>query len=65
MDVLKRETDSHRRGYVARALGNTGAPASLPALEEALKAETNPGAQGEMRGAIHRLKAKPAVNARH
>ncbi len=57
VDVLKRETDHHRRGYVARALGSTGDPASLPALEEALKAETDAGAQGEMRGAISRLKA--------
>jgi HEAT repeat protein len=55
--VLKHETDAHRRGYVARALGNTGDPASLPAVEEALKAETDSGAQGEMRGAISKLKA--------
>jgi HEAT repeat protein len=57
VEVLKRETDSHRRGYVARALGNTADPASLPALEAALEKETDPGAQGEMRGAIARLKA--------
>jgi HEAT repeat protein len=57
VSVLKHETDAHRRGYVARALGSTGDPASLPVLEEALKAETDPGAQGEMRGAISRLKA--------
>jgi HEAT repeat protein len=57
VNVLKHETDGHRRGYVARALGNTGDPASLPVLEEALKAETDPSAQGEMRGAISRLKA--------
>jgi HEAT repeat protein len=55
--VLKHETDAHRRGYVARALGNTGDPASLPAVEEALKAETDSGAEGEMRGAISKLKA--------
>jgi HEAT repeat protein len=55
--VFKAETDAHRRGYVARALGNTGDPASLPVLEEALKVETDPGAQGEMRGAINKLKA--------
>ncbi len=61
VEVLKHETDAHRRGYVARALGNTGDPASLPVLEAALKAETDPGAQGEMRGAISRLKANPAV----
>ncbi len=59
--VLKLETDAHRRGYVARSLGNTGDPASLPILEEALKVETDPGAQGEMRGAINRLKPKPAA----
>lgn len=58
VEVLKHETDSHRRGYVARALGSTGDPASLPALEAALKIETDAGAQGEMRGAISRLKAK-------
>ena len=56
--VLEKETDPHRRGYVARALGNTGDPDSLPALEKALKNETDPGAQGEMRGAIQRLKGK-------
>ncbi|MCE9561492.1 MAG: HEAT repeat domain-containing protein [Planctomycetes bacterium] len=57
--VLEKETDAHRRGYVARALGNTGDTASLPALEKALKAETDPGAQGEIRGAIQKLKPKP------
>jgi HEAT repeat protein len=57
VDVLKLETDGHRRGYVARALGTTGDPASLPVLEEALKGESDPGAKGEMRGAISRLKA--------
>ena len=57
VNVLKLETDHHRRGYVARALGNTADPASLPALEAALEKETDPGAQGEMRGAISRLKA--------
>lgn len=56
VNVLKLETDHHRRGYVARALGTTADPASLPALEAALKEETDPGAQGEMRGAIARLK---------
>jgi HEAT repeat protein len=58
VEVLKRDTDSHRRGYVARALGNTGDPASLPALYAALEKETDPGAQGEMRGAISRLGGK-------
>lgn len=57
--VLEKETDAHRRGYIARALGNTGDPASLPALEKALKNETDKGAQGEMRGAIQKLKPKP------
>lgn len=57
VQVLKLETDHHRRGYVARALGNTGDPASLPALQAALEMETDPGAKGEMRGAISRLKA--------
>lgn len=60
VDVLKLETDHHRRGYVARALGNTADPASLPALEAALEKETDPGVQGEMRGAISRLKALSA-----
>lgn len=54
--VLKLETDHHRRGYVARALGNTADPASLPALEAALEIETDAGAKGEMQGAIARLK---------
>ena len=58
--VLQLETDHHRRGYVARALGSTADPASLPALEAALKEETDPGAQGEMRGAIARLKGLTA-----
>ena len=57
VDVLQRETDHHRRGYVARALGNVGDPAALPALEAALNSETDPDARGEMRGAIGRLKA--------
>ncbi len=57
VNVLKLETDHHRRGYVARALGSTADPASLPVLEAALEKETDPGAQGEMRGAIARLKA--------
>lgn len=60
VDVLKRETDPHRRGYVARALGMTGDPASLPALLAALEKETDPGAKGEMSGAINRLKAEAA-----
>lgn len=63
VDVLKRETDPHRRGYVARALGNTGDPASLPVLQAALEKETDAGAQGEMRGAVSRLKALAAKNA--
>lgn len=60
VEVLKLETDHHRRGYVARALGNTGDPASLPALIAALEKETDAGVQGEMRGAISRLKPKVA-----
>jgi HEAT repeat protein len=58
VEVLNRETDQHRRGYVARALGNTGDPASLPALYAALENETDTTAQGEMRGAINRLGGK-------
>lgn len=53
--VLEKSTDSHHRGYIARALGNTGDPASLPALCKALEKETDAGARGEMRGAITRL----------
>lgn len=56
--VLEKSTDSHHRGYIARALGNTGDPASLPALYKALARETDPGARGEMRGAISRLGGK-------
>ena len=56
--VLERATDAHLRGYIARALGNTGDPASLPALYKALERETDPGARGEMLGAINRLGGK-------
>jgi len=57
--VLEQETDPHRRGYIARSLGTTGDPASLPALYKAIKKETDGGAKGEMRGAIGRLGGKP------
>ena len=57
--VLEKETDAQRRGYVARALGNVGDAEFLPVLEKALKKETDPGAQGEMRGAIQKLRGKP------
>lgn len=56
--VLEKEPDGHRRGYVARALGNVGDPAFLAALEAALKKETDTSAQGEMRGAIKKLRSK-------
>ena len=56
--VLERATDAHHRGYIARALGNTGDPASLPPLYKALQTETDPGARGEMLGAISRLGGK-------
>jgi HEAT repeat protein len=59
VQVLGRETDPHRRGYIARSLGNTGDPESLPALYQALKKETDEGARGEMRGAIGKLGGKP------
>jgi HEAT repeat protein len=59
LEVLEKETDGHRRGYIARALGNTGDPNSLPALQKALKKETDSAAQGEMRGAIQKLGGKP------
>src|SRR5579872_3922798 len=42
VEVLEREMDGHRRGYIARALGNTGDPNSLPVLQKALKKETDP-----------------------
>ncbi|MFO0804513.1 MAG: HEAT repeat domain-containing protein [Gemmataceae bacterium] len=57
--VLEKETDGHRRGYIARSLGNTGDPASLAALKKALAAETYEGAKGEIRGAIQKLGDKP------
>jgi HEAT repeat protein len=57
--VLEKETDAHRRGYIARSLGNTGDPESLPALYKAFKKETDDGAKGEMRGAIGKLGGKP------
>ncbi len=56
--VLETEPDDHRRGYVARALGNVGDPAALPALYAALKKETYEGSKGEMRGAIAKLGGK-------
>lgn len=56
--VLEQETDHHRIGYVARALGNTGDPASLDILYATLKKETDSGAQGEIRGAIQKLGGK-------
>jgi len=56
--VLEQETDHHRIGYVARALGNTGDPASLGILYVTLKKETDAGAQGEIRGAIQKLGGK-------
>ena len=56
--VLERATDSHQRGYIARALGNTGDPASLPALYKAFQKETDAGARDEMRGAVSRLGGK-------
>lgn len=56
--VLEQETDHHRIGYVARALGNVGDPASLDILYATLKKETYAGAQGEIRGAIQRLGGK-------
>jgi HEAT repeat protein len=59
--VLKRATDPHQRGYIARALGNTADPASLPALYKALENETDAGTRGEMRGAISRLGGKLPV----
>lgn len=57
--VLEQETDPHRRGYIARSLGNTGDPQSLPALYRAYKQETDKGSRAEMRGAITRLGGKP------
>jgi HEAT repeat protein len=60
VEVLKKETDHHRLGYVARALGNTGDPASLDALYAAYAAETDAGAKGEINGAINRLGGKVA-----
>lgn len=57
-EVLKNEPDEHRRGYVARAVGNVGDPAMLPALYAAYEKETYEGARGEMRGAIAKLGGK-------
>jgi HEAT repeat protein len=57
--VLEKETDGHRRGYIARALGNFADPKALAVLEKALQKETDPCAQGEMRGAIRKLGGKP------
>lgn len=54
--VLEKSTDAHHRGYIARALGNVGDPAALPALTRAREMETDAGSRGEMDGAIRRLK---------
>ena len=43
--VLELSTDPHERGYIARALGNAGDPASLPALMKAIEKETDEGAR--------------------
>jgi len=56
--ALERAPDAHQRGYIARALGNTGDPASLAALYRAIRKETDAGARGEMLGAISRLGGK-------
>ncbi len=56
--VLKSASDAHHRGYIARALGNTGDPDSLPALYKALQNETDAGTRGEMRSAIGKLGGK-------
>ncbi len=58
VSVLERATGAHERGYIARALGNTGDPASLTALSQALAKETDAGARGEMQGAIVKLGGK-------
>ncbi len=58
--VLEQETDSHRRGYIARSRGSTRDPNSLAALYKAIQMETDGGAKGEMRGAIRKLGGKPA-----
>jgi hypothetical protein len=55
VEVLERAADTHDRAYIARALGNTGDPPSLPALYKALRVETD---RGEMQGAITRLGGK-------
>lgn len=49
------------RMKAAHALGMIGLPGdpnSLPVLKKALEKETDPAAQGEMRGAIGRLEPK-------
>lgn len=53
--ALKDEPDGHRRGYIARALGNVGDPELLPALLAAYQQETDDAPRSEMRGAIAKL----------
>ena len=48
-----------RRGGREGGSGSYRVVNELSALEKALKAETDPGAQGEMKGAIQKLKTKP------
>ncbi|MCE9606094.1 MAG: HEAT repeat domain-containing protein [Planctomycetia bacterium] len=56
--ALEQATETHQRGYLARALGQAGDPAWLPTLYAELAKETSPEASGEMRGAIQRLGGK-------
>lgn len=53
--ALQQATDPYQRGYIARALGQIGAKEQLPILLAEYAKETDPRAQGEMRGAIKRL----------
>ena len=50
--VLEQETDPHRRGYIARSLGSTGDPESLPALYKALKKETDGAPRAKSAGPL-------------
>lgn len=61
--TLQQATDPYQRGYIARSLGQIGAKDQLPILLAEYAKETDPRAQGEMRGAIKRLGGSIPVKA--
>lgn len=56
--ALQKADDKYQRGYLARALGQVGDPAQLPALYVEYERETDPTARLQMSTAIKRLGGK-------